>query len=145
MQDCSISSALALEILQSWTKSLIFTATDWCRNTVAVESTTWWCHGMKKLSTLLALTRATHRSWCIPHTGPVIHCKSLVLSLLLAWTNYRRNSWVASDLKYHDAHVTSLYWELTNLGTGQWHWWWFITYINYVQCQYQTSVYTRFD
>ena len=40
-----------------------------------------------------------------PHKGH--YCGALTFSLLLTWTSYT-NSHVASDLRHHDAHVTSL-------------------------------------
>ena len=34
---------------------------------------------------------------------------ALMISLLLAWTSGLTNSWVTSDFRYDDDHVTSLY------------------------------------
>ena len=38
------------------------------------------------------------------------HLTGWCFSLLLAWTTYCTSSWVPSDLRCHDAHVTSLQW-----------------------------------
>ena len=55
VHDCSISNVLAMEILQSWTKSLIcFKWTCWDMNILSFIRV-WWRHGRETISVILAL------------------------------------------------------------------------------------------
>ena len=73
---------------------------------------TWRCQHMETLSTLLAHCGGNPwvNYWWIPLTKGQ-WCRALTLASLLAWTRYWTNHWVASDLRWHIAHVTSMQWS----------------------------------
>ena len=67
VQDCSISIALAMEILQSCNKPLIFH--DKLKDIRALDcilySTAWWHYVMGMLSSILALCEGKAKLWCL--------------------------------------------------------------------------------
>ena len=107
VQDCSISIANALEILQSCTKPSIYRLSAHrflllvpelqmsCRHL-----TTWWCQQMKTFSSLLALCEGN-----LLVTSGFPSQRLVTQSVFFfIWTNVGVNKRDASDLRRHQAH-----------------------------------------
>ena len=62
------------------------------------------CHGNGSACITGPLWGESTSHWWIPHTKGQ-WCRSLIFSLLSAWTN-----WIGSDLRCHDIHAVWLWW-----------------------------------
>ena len=65
---------------------------------------TWWCHDVETFSSLLSLCEGYHL-WISLIEGQ--YCGALILIVVFKYDK-AVNSWVSSDLKCHDVHVTPL-------------------------------------
>ena len=92
VQDCSNSSALAMELLQSCSKP---SSISWYGNTFSFTCPLW---GESTSHRWIALTKDQY-------------CRSLMFALLLSWASYWTNSRVDTDFRYTHVHVMSLQWD----------------------------------
>ena len=90
-----------------------------CKHTFSHERccTSWWCNDTEMLSALLALCEGN-----TPVTTKFPSQRSsngeLLFPQLLVWASCSTNSLVASDLRCHGTHVTSLWWTITEVSQG---------------------------
>ena len=104
MQDCSISSALAMEILQSYAKPLIYDLSQVRPKQIKetrFSMNTWWRHQMETFSALLAIC-VGNSPMNSPNKGQ--WRGALMFSLICAWINGRVNNGETGDLRRHCAH-----------------------------------------
>ena len=94
-------------------KSTLVQVMAWCRQASSHYLNHRWArsptpYGVTKPQCVVKLSKYWTAKVLLPNNGPVM--RALAISLLLARSNCRTNSWIAVDLKHHDAQVTLLWW-----------------------------------
>ena len=94
---------------------------NWIEKKMKLKSAsiTWWCLDMETISTLLAFYEVIHQSL----VDSPQRASNAEHWYFLCCYNTLFNSWVGSDLRYHDANQTSLWWEVVMLSAAAvWCW-----------------------